>query len=74
VLGGVHRTATPIAALMQRGSLRSKKVKAHLAWLHLKIKYSRNTVLHQASAALVKTHDVIALERLTVPLGARARF
>ena len=59
-------------ARTQRGSLRSKKVKAHLARLHLKIKNSRNTVLHQASAALVKTHDVIALERLNVQGLARS--
>jgi putative transposase len=61
-------------ARAKRGSARRMKVKAHLARLHLKIKNSRNTALHQASAMLVNAYDVIALENLNVKGLARSKL
>jgi putative transposase len=49
-----------------RGSHRRHKVRAQLARLHRKITDTRNTWLHQQSAALVKRADLIAVEALKV--------
>ena len=59
-------------ARAKRGSARRTKVKARVARLHLKIKNTRDTALHQASAAIVKAYDVIALEKLNVKGLARS--
>jgi putative transposase len=48
------------------GSHRRHKVRAQVARLHRKITDTRNTWLHQQSAALVKRTDLIAVEDLKV--------
>lgn len=53
-------------ARCKRGSKRRRKVRARLAQLHRKIANTRNTWLHQQSAALVKRADLIAVEDLNV--------
>ncbi len=53
-------------ARCKRGSKRRRKVRARLARLHRKIANTRNTWLHQHSAALVKHADLIAVEDLNV--------
>lgn len=50
----------------QRGSNRRKKVRDHLARVHRKIANTRNTWLHQQSAALINRADLIAVEDLKV--------
>jgi putative transposase len=50
----------------QRGSHRRHKVRAQVARVHRKITHTRNTWLHQPSAALVKRADLIAVEDLKV--------
>jgi putative transposase len=50
----------------KRGSNRRKKVRSRVAKLHRKISDTRNTWLHQQSAALVKRADLIAVEDLKV--------
>jgi putative transposase len=50
----------------KRGSHRRHKVRAQVARLHYKITRTRNTWLHQQSAALVKRADLIAVEDLKV--------
>jgi len=50
----------------QRGSHRRHKVRAQVARLHRKITDTRNSWLHQQSAALVKRADLIAGEDLKV--------
>jgi putative transposase len=50
----------------KRGSNRRHKVRARVASLHRKIADTRNTWLHQQSAALVKRADLIAVEDLKV--------
>jgi putative transposase len=49
-----------------RGSHRRQKVRTRVARLHRKITDTRNTWLHQQSAALVKRTDLIAVEDLKV--------
>jgi putative transposase len=53
-------------ARCKRGSNRRYKVRALVARLHRKIADTRNTWLHQQSAALVKRADLIAVEDLKV--------
>jgi putative transposase len=53
-------------ARCQRRSHRRRKVRARVARLHGKITDTRNTWLHQKSAALVKRADLIAVEDLKV--------
>ena len=48
----------------KRGSSRRRKVRARVARLHRKIADTRNTWLHQQSAALVNRADLIAIEDL----------
>jgi putative transposase len=50
----------------KRGSNRRHKVRAQVTRLHRKITDTRNTWLHQQSAALVKRADLIAVEDLKV--------
>jgi putative transposase len=50
----------------KRGSNRRRKVRSLVARLHRKIADTRNTWLHQQSAALVKRADLIAVEDLKV--------
>jgi putative transposase len=50
----------------KRGSNRRRKVRVRVARLHRKITDTRNTWLHQQSAALVKRADLIAVEDLKV--------
>ena len=50
----------------KRGSQRRHKVRAQVARVHRKITDTRNTWLHQQSAALVKRADLIAVEDLKV--------
>ena len=49
-----------------RGSNGRRKVRAQVARLHSKIADTRNTWLHQQSAALIKRADLIAVEDLKV--------
>jgi putative transposase len=53
-------------ARCKRGSNRRRKVRELVARLHRKIADTRNTWLHQQSAALVKRADLIAVEDLRV--------
>lgn len=53
-------------ARCKRGSNRRRKVRDRVAQLHNKIADTRNTWLHQQSAALVKRADLIAVEDLKV--------
>src|SRR4029077_11292640 len=53
-------------ARCKRGSNRRHKVRAQVARLHRKIADTRNTWLHQQSAALVERADLIAVEDLKV--------
>ena len=53
-------------ARCKRGSNRRRKTRAGVAKLHHKIVDTRNTWLHQQSAALVKRADLIAVEDLKV--------
>src|SRR5205807_1862914 len=53
-------------ARCKRGSNRRRKVRAQVARLHSKIADTRNTWLHQQSAALIKRADLIAVEDLKV--------
>ena len=50
----------------QRGSNRRKKTKIRLQRVHAKIKNTRQTYLHQVSAKLIKEHDLIAVEKLSI--------
>jgi putative transposase len=50
----------------KRGSHRRHKVRAQVARVHRKVTDTRNTWLHQHSAALVKRADLIAVEDLKV--------
>jgi putative transposase len=50
----------------KRASNRRRRVRARVARLHRKIADTRNTWLHQQSAALVKRADLIAVEDLKV--------
>ena len=50
----------------KRGSHRRHKVRAQVARVHRKVTDTRNTWLHQQSAALVKRADLIAVEDLKV--------
>ncbi len=50
----------------KRGSNRRRKVRSQVERLHGKIADTRNTWLHQQSAALVKRADLIAVEDLNV--------
>jgi putative transposase len=50
----------------KRGSHRRQKVRAQVARVHRKITDTRNTWLHQQSAALVKRADLIVVEDLKV--------
>jgi putative transposase len=50
----------------KRGSNGRRKVRAQVARLHSKIADTRNTWLHQQSAALIKRADLIAVEDLKV--------
>ena len=50
----------------KRGSQRRHKVRAQVARVHRRITDTRNTWLHQQSAALVKRADLIAVEDLNV--------
>lgn len=50
----------------QRGSNRRSKVRRRVAELHRKIADTRNTWLHQQSAALIKRANLIAVEDLRV--------
>jgi putative transposase len=53
-------------ARCKRGSNRRRKVRARVASCHRKIAATRDTGLHQVSAALVKRYDFIAVEALNV--------
>src|ERR1700674_957891 len=53
-------------ARCKRGSNRRAKVRSGVTKLHRKIANTRNTWLHQQSAALVKRADLIAVEDLNV--------
>jgi putative transposase len=53
-------------ARCKRGSNRRRKVRARVARVHRKIMNTRNTWLHQQSAALVKRAELIAVEDLKV--------
>lgn len=53
-------------ARCKRGSRRRTKVRERLAKVHRRIADTRNTWLHQQSAALVKRADLIAVEDLQV--------
>jgi putative transposase len=61
-----QRIAQRALARCKRGSNRRQKTKMRLARLHRKIADTRNTWLHQHSAALVKRADLIAVEDLNV--------
>src|SRR5438105_2497296 len=65
---GAHLPAAVAAALSRckRGSNGRRKVRAQVARLHRKIADTRNTWLHQQSAALIKRADLIAVEDLKV--------
>jgi len=53
-------------ARCKRGSQRRHKVRAQVARVHRKVTDTRNTWLHQQSAALVRRADLIAVEDLKV--------
>jgi putative transposase len=50
----------------QRGSVNRQKARQRLARLHQKIKQQRLDFLHQESARLVREHDLIVIEDLSV--------
>lgn len=60
------RTAARALARCKNGTKRRRKVKAEVTRLHAKIANTRRTYLHQKSAMLVKTYDLIAIEALNV--------
>jgi putative transposase len=60
-------------ARSKRGSNRRHKVRERVARLHRKIADTRNTWLHQQSAALVRRADLIAVEDLKVSNMVRHR-
>jgi putative transposase len=53
-------------ARCKRGSNRRKKVKTQLIRLHAKIAHTRSTWLHQQSARVASSYDLIAIEDLNV--------
>jgi putative transposase len=53
-------------ARCKRGSKRRRKVKVQLAALHAKIVNTRTTWLHQQSARIARSYDLIAVEDLNV--------
>lgn len=53
-------------ARCKKGGNRRKKVRKEVARLHLKLKNTRESYLHQVSADLVNRHDLIAVEKLNV--------
>lgn len=59
-------------ARCRRGSNRRRKVRALVAAAHRKITNTRRTYLHQVSAQMVKTYDLIAVEDLNVKGLARS--
>ena len=50
----------------KKGSKSRKKKVKQVSLLHLKIRNTRNTYLHQVSARLVKDYDLIAVEKLNM--------
>lgn len=50
----------------KRGSKRRRKVKAEVTKLHSTIANTRSTYLHQVSADLVQSYDLIAIEKLNL--------
>ena len=50
----------------KKGSKSRKKKVKQVSLLHLKIRNTRNTYLHQVSARLVKDYDLIAIEKLNI--------
>lgn len=59
-------------ARCKKGSNRRKKVRLAVTRCHAKVKYTRNTHLHQVSARLVRENDLIAIEDLNVKGLARS--
>ena len=59
-------------ARCKRGSNRRKKVRAQVARLHRRIANARATHLHQTTAGLVNSYDLIAVEKLNVKGMARS--
>ncbi len=53
-------------ARTQKGSNNRKKVVERITRLHSKVKNKRKDFLHKVSTALVKSHDMIAVENLNV--------
>jgi transposase, IS605 OrfB family, central region len=60
------RVAQRALSRAKRGSKRRLEAKRRVAVLHRKIANTRNTFLHQISAAIVKQYDAIAVEKLNV--------
>jgi putative transposase len=61
-----QRIAQRALSRCKRGSKRRRKLKDRLARIHRKIANTRNTWLHQQSAALVNRADLIVIEDLRV--------
>lgn len=53
-------------SLCKRGSRRRQKVRQRLARQHERIGAQRETYLHQVTAKIMQTHDLIAIEKLNV--------
>ncbi len=53
-------------ARCKRGSKRRRKSRGRLAAAHRKIRDTRRTALHQASAKLIRDYDLVAIEALNV--------
>ena len=60
-------------ARCQRGSANRAKARAKVARAHRKVRASRTDFLHRTSTALVRDHDVIAVEDLAVKNMVRNR-
>src|SRR5262249_1994272 len=61
-------------ARCKRGSARRRKVRADVARIHAKIANARRTWLHQQSARIVRSYDLIAVEDLNVAGMGRNHF
>jgi putative transposase len=61
-------------ARKQRGSAHRQKARQKVARLHQKVRHQRLDFLHQASARLVRDHDLIALEDLSVRALAKTKL
>jgi putative transposase len=60
------RLAQRALSRCRRGSNRRKKIRKRVTNLHAKIRNTRSTSLHQASALLVKRYDLLAVEQLNI--------